>query len=107
MNYAWIENHSRQSPVSLPCQALGVPQWLPRVQGSGCRTDRPRQRISNAALLVHMKAVHAQSKGEYSWPRVWKKLLAQGIRVSQGSSPATHEAARHQGEDQTLVQGHD
>ncbi|MGF6552334.1 transposase InsO family protein [Paraburkholderia youngii] len=27
--------------------------------------------------------MHAESKGEYGWPRVWKKLLAQGIRVSK------------------------
>jgi len=26
---------------------------------------------------------HAESKCEYGWPRVWKKLLAQGIRVSK------------------------
>lgn len=39
-------------------------------------TERPRRRISNDALLVHIKAVHAESKGEYGWPRVWKKLLA-------------------------------
>ncbi|ACC72778.1 hypothetical protein Bphy_3642 [Paraburkholderia phymatum STM815] len=45
--------------------------------------DRPRRRISNGALLVHIRAVHTESKGEYGWPRVWKKLLAQRIRVSK------------------------
>lgn len=32
---------------------------------------------------MHIKAVHAQSKGEYGWPRVWKDLLAQGTRVGK------------------------
>ncbi|CAB3786009.1 IS3 family transposase ISBxe1 [Paraburkholderia caffeinitolerans] len=44
---------------------------------------RPRRCISNDALPVHIKAVHAESKGEYGWPRVWKKLLVRGNRVSK------------------------
>ncbi|MGF6483489.1 transposase InsO family protein [Paraburkholderia sp. JPY419] len=59
------------------------PQWLHACKARDVDTDRPRRRISNDALLVHIKAVHAQSKGEYGWPRVWKKLLAQGVRVSK------------------------
>jgi transposase InsO family protein len=44
---------------------------------------RPGARIGNDALLVHIRAVHAESRGEYGWPRVWKQLLAQGIRVGK------------------------
>ncbi|VVE90522.1 hypothetical protein PBR20603_04507 [Pandoraea bronchicola] len=44
--------------------------------------DRPRHRISNDALLVKVRAVHAESKGKYGWPRGWKKGLAQGIQVT-------------------------
>jgi transposase InsO family protein len=32
---------------------------------------------------VHIRAVHAESRGEYGWPRVWKELLANGIRVGK------------------------
>jgi transposase InsO family protein len=39
--------------------------------------------VSNDALLVHIRAIHAASKGEYGWPRVWKQLLANGIRVGK------------------------
>jgi transposase InsO family protein len=39
--------------------------------------------VSNDALLVHVKAIHAQVKGEYGWPRMWKELLAKGIRVGK------------------------
>ena len=84
MKYAWIELHSRQWPVSLTCQVLGVsPSGYHARKARDVDTDRPRRRISNDALLVHIKAVHAESKGEYGWPRVWKQLLAQGIRVSK------------------------
>lgn len=47
-----------------------------------CGKPHPR-RVGNDALLVHIRAVHAQSGGEYGWPRVWKQLLAQGIRVGK------------------------
>jgi putative transposase len=42
-----------------------------------------RARLSDDALLVHIKAIHAQSKGNYGWPRVHKELLAHGIRVGK------------------------
>ena len=52
-----------------------------------CRRSRtppgPGKRIGNEALLVHIRAVHAESRGEYGWPRVWKQLLIQGIRVGK------------------------
>ncbi|MEX3953674.1 IS3 family transposase [Paraburkholderia sp. EG287B] len=84
VKYAWIERHSRQWPVSVACQALGVsPSGYHNRKARDVDPDRPRRRISNDALLVHIRAVHAESKSEYGWPRVWKKLLAQGIRVSK------------------------
>jgi transposase InsO family protein len=39
------------------------------------------RRISNDALLAHIKAVHAKSKQEYGWPRIWKALVFNGIPV--------------------------
>lgn len=84
MKYAWIERHSRQWPVSVACQALGVsPSGYHRRKALDVAPERPRRYVSNDALLVHIRAVYAESKGEYGWPRVWKTLLAQGIRVSK------------------------
>ena len=40
-------------------------------------------RICCEALLAHIRAIHAEVKGEYGWPRVWKELLARGIRVGK------------------------
>lgn len=68
--------------MSLSCEVLGV-------SSSGYHEHRRRsgkphpRRIGNDALLVHIRAVHAESRGEYGWPRVWKQLLAQGIRVGK------------------------
>jgi transposase InsO family protein len=42
-----------------------------------------RRSISNDALLAHIKAIHAQVKGEYGWPRMHKALVTQGIRVGK------------------------
>jgi putative transposase len=46
-------------------------------------TAAERRHLSDDALLVHIKAVHAESRGGYGWPRVWKELLARGIRVGK------------------------
>lgn len=31
--------------------------------------------LSDDALLVHIRAVHAQTRGAYGWPRIWRALL--------------------------------
>ena len=65
------------------CEVLGVSpggyhqHFTRRAQ----RTERTR--LSDDALLVHIKAIHAESKGSYGWPRVWKELLARGLRVGK------------------------
>ena len=85
MKYAWIERNRRQWPVSLACEVLGVSPsgYHQRKAREIADTSRPRRNISNDALLVHIRAVHAETKGEYGWPRVWKELLARGIRVGK------------------------
>lgn len=42
-----------------------------------------RRHLSDGALLVHIKAIHVETRGGYGWPRIWKELLARGIRVSK------------------------
>ena len=83
MKYAWIERHKRDWPVSVQCEVLGVSpsgyhQHFRRRASPGAR-----KRVSNDAPLVHIKAIHAEVKGEYGWPRVWKELLTRGIRVGK------------------------
>jgi transposase InsO family protein len=45
--------------------------------------SRPGRRLSDEAVLAHIKAAHAGSKGEYGWPRIWKELYARGVRVGK------------------------
>ncbi len=81
MKYAWIERNREHFPVSLTCQVLGVsPSGYHEHR---LRLVKPRRNVSDDALLVHIRAVHAESRGEYGWPRVWKELLARGIRVGK------------------------
>lgn len=53
----------------------------------------PRSRVSDDALRVHIKAIHVQVKGEYGWPRMWKELLARGVRV--GKERVRQSMVRH------------
>ena len=46
-------------------------------------SSRQDRRLSDEAVLAHIKAAHAGSKGEYGWPRIWKELLARGVRVGK------------------------
>ena len=85
VKYAWIERHQRQWPVTLQCEVLGVSASGYFERQVRSQTGRPqgRQRVSDEALLAYIKSAHAAGKGEYGWPRVWKELLAQGVRVGK------------------------
>lgn len=41
------------------------------------------KRMSDEALLVYIKAIYAEVKKEYGSPKIWKELLARGIRVGK------------------------
>lgn len=41
------------------------------------------RRLSDTALLVHIKAIFHEMKGAYGWPRVWRELLARGVRAGK------------------------
>ncbi|BCR26159.1 integrase [Aquipseudomonas alcaligenes] len=77
----------KQYPVSVSCVVLEVSasgyfNWLRRKQRDGGRRG-PAGRYSDEALLVHIRAIHAEVKGEYGWPRIHQELLARGIRVGK------------------------
>ena len=86
--YAWISKHKKDWPISLSCEVL-------QVSASGYfdywrRKDNPKpskvgvnKRISNEALLVQILAIHAEVKQEYGWPKMWKELVARGMRVGK------------------------
>jgi putative transposase len=42
-----------------------------------------RRHLTDEALLAHIRAVYAEYRGTYGWPRIWRELLARGIRVGK------------------------
>ena len=88
MRYAWIAMHKADWPVSLTCDILGgsasgyFEHWRRKDAGKPS-TPAANKRISDEALLVHIKAIHAEVKQEYGWPRMCKALVARGIRVGK------------------------
>ena len=79
MKYAFIERNRCVWPISVQCRVLKV-----SVAGyHGHFVRRAGDVLSNEALLVHIKAIHAETRGGYGWPRTWKELQARGIRVGK------------------------
>jgi transposase InsO family protein len=87
VKYAWIAKNKTVWPITMTCEVLGVSasgyfeHQRRRNRGRPSRPDGGR--LGNEALLTHIRAIHAEVKGEYGWPRVWKELLARGIRVGK------------------------
>jgi putative transposase len=83
VRYAFVERHKRVWPIRVQCRVLRV-----SVSGYHQHVRRRKQiaqrrHLSDAALLVHIRAVFAAHRGAYGWPRVWRQLLSQGIRVGK------------------------
>jgi transposase InsO family protein len=83
VKYAFIERHRRFWPICVQCRVLrvsvsGFHQHLARL-----REMTQRRHLSNEALLAHIRAVYAEHRGAYGWPRIWRKLLNRGIRVGK------------------------
>lgn len=87
MKYAWIAKNKSTWPILLACEVLGASPsgyFDHQRRREQARPSRPGgKRVSDEALLAHIRAIHAESKGEYGWPRVWKELLARGVRVGK------------------------
>ena len=70
-------------PVSIACEVLEVSAsgYFTWTRQHKAKRTTPLGRYSDEALLAHMRAIHAEVKQEYGWPRMHKELLARGIRV--------------------------
>jgi putative transposase len=87
VKYAWIDKLKTVWPVTLMCEVLGVSvsgffEHRQRAGKAPPAGPGPR-RVSTEALVTQIRAIHAEFKGEYGWPRVWKELLARGVRVGK------------------------
>jgi putative transposase len=80
VKYACIEEHREEFPLTLMCRVLDVSRsgfhaWRTRPQSERARNDE--------RLLVHIRASHARSRGNYGSPRVHEDLKDAGERTSE------------------------
>lgn len=83
MKYAFIQRHRHVWPISVQCRVLQVSVAGYHEHFVRRASQAQRRHLSDDALLVHIKAIHAETRGGYGWPRTWKELLARGIRVGK------------------------
>ncbi len=83
LKYAFINRHRRVWPISVQCRVLRVSVAGYHEHFVRRASDAQRRHLSDDALLVHIKAIHAQTHGGYGWPRTWKELVARGIPVGK------------------------
>ena len=80
MKYAWIKTQADIWPIAVMCHVLNVSE-------SGYYHHNThvcaQKRIHDQALLTHIRAIYAEVKGEYGWPRIWRALMAKGLTASK------------------------
>jgi putative transposase len=75
VTFRFIEEHKRRWPVRLLCETLGV---SPAGYYAWRRRPRGARRRRRDALLVEVRAIHAEVKGRYGSPRIHAELVARG-----------------------------
>ena len=83
MKYAFIQQHRRLWPVSVQCRVLHVSAAGYHAHLVRRASDAQRRYLSDEALLVHIKALHAETRSAYGWPRIWRELVARGVAVGK------------------------
>ncbi len=83
MKYAFIETHKHLWPIRVECRVLSVSASGYHQHLERRRIIDQRRHLSDEVLLVHIRAVYAQNRGAYGWPRIWRQLRAQGQRVGK------------------------
>ncbi len=83
MKYAFIDRHRAVWPVCVQCRVLGV-------SATGYHQHRlrrakiaQRRHLPDEALLAHIRAVYAEMRGAYGWPRIWRELRKRDVRVGK------------------------
>ena len=83
MKYAFLRIHGKVWPIGIQCGVLKVS--VSGYHGHFVRQLRiaERRHLSEEALTVHIRAAYHQHHGAYGWPRVWRQLRAEGVRVGK------------------------
>jgi len=83
MKYAHIYRSRHLWPVGLQCEVLHVSFTGYRQHQLRRSRIARRRHMADAALLVHIGAIHAELRGAYGWPRMWRELRRRGVRVGK------------------------
>ena len=83
MKYAFINRYRHVWPISVECRVFDSSVAGYHEHFVRAASVAQRRHHSDDALLVYTKAIHAETRGGYGWPRTWKELLASGIRVGK------------------------
>jgi putative transposase len=86
VRYAFIERHQRVWPIVDQCRVLevavsGFRAWRKRPFAKPDAT--PGGRVTDLALIAHIRAAFAVSKQTYGWPRMARQLRSEGLRVGK------------------------
>ena len=71
------------SPISVQCRVLEASIAAYHAHFVRHASAAQSRHLSDDAVLVHIKAIHAQSGGSYGWTRICKALAGSGIRVGK------------------------
>ena len=83
MKYAYIDKHQQRWPVRTLCRVLEV-SFTGYHQHQQRRLHLAKRRhMTDAALLVHIRAIHRELRGAYGWPRMWRQLRKSGVKVGK------------------------
>jgi transposase InsO family protein len=83
VKYALIRRNRRLWPIRVQCQVLGVSVAGYHEHMARRLTIARRRHLSDEALLVYIRAVFAAHRAAYGWPRIWRQLQAEGVRVGK------------------------
>ena len=78
-----FQSHRHVWPITVQCRVLNVS--ISGYHGHVARqaSQAPRRHVGDEAMLVHIKAIHAQTKRACGRPRIWRELRKDGVRVGK------------------------
>jgi len=83
MKYAFVRRHRRVWPIRVQCRVLRVSVAGYHEHLARGRNMLVRRHLNDEVLLARIRAVYAENRGAYGWPRIWRELRVQGIRVGK------------------------
>jgi len=79
--YAWIDQMKNVYPIAVSCHVLQVSSsGYFRFRRNGGEVSRL---CSDELAIAHIRAIHAEVKGEYGWPRIHKELQTRSLRIGK------------------------